>query len=167
MLSLVLNILYLGGVMPELDSHKPTDDWPTPWATEISPTGALGPMSRAPLYLAAMRHASYLRLVGVILRLEPNDRDTEGAARQWEEIFGIVRRKDLLCFTNARMGFIAGLKGQPEGIHSITIAVEGKERLERMLWAANDEGLCGDGWINMLGVRWYFVEAGSSAAQGK
>src|ERR1700742_813292 len=119
--------------MPELDSIKPTDDWPTPLATEISPYPSLGPNSRAPLYLAAMRHASYLRLVGVILRLEPDDDDTEGAARQWEETFGIVRRKDLLCFTNARMGFVAGLKGQPDGIHSITIAVEGKERLERML----------------------------------
>jgi hypothetical protein len=118
--------------------------------------------------MAAMRHASYLRLVGVVLRLDPRDDDTEGAARQWEDIFGVVRRKDLICFTNARMGFVAGIKGQSEGIHSITIAVEGKERIERMLWAAQDEGLCGDGFVNMCGVRWYFIDAaGAAAAQGK
>jgi hypothetical protein len=153
--------------MPSLDTQKPSDHWASPWATEISPWEALGPLTRAPLYLAAMRHASYLRLVGVVLRLEPNDDDTEGAAKQWEDIFGIVRRKDLVCYTNAKMGFVAGLEGQPAGIHSITIAVEGKERMDRMLWAAREEGVCGYNWVDMVGVRWFFVEAGTSDAQGK
>jgi len=153
--------------MPEIDSVYPTPSCPTPVTTPISPWGALGPSARAPLYLAAMEHASYLRLVGVILRLEPSDHDTIGAARQWEETFGVVRRNDLLCYTNARMGFVAGIKGQSDGIHSITLAVDGKERLDRMLWAATEEGICGDGWVNMLGVRWYFIEARAAAAKGK
>jgi hypothetical protein len=153
--------------MPELDSHHPTPEWPAPLTAEISPWGALGPLSRAPLYMAAMRHASHLRLVGVVLRLEPDDADTVGAARQWEETFGVPRRDgDRLHFTNARMGFVAGVKGLHDGIQSITVAVEGKARLERMLWAAKEEGLYRDGCVEMLGVRWYFLESSESAAQG-
>jgi hypothetical protein len=148
-----------GGVIPELDSHQSSDVWPNPVITEFSPWIPLGPKARTSLYLACMRQSNYIRLIGVILRLQSSDTDTEGAAKQWEETFGVNRRNDLLCFTNARLGFVAGAKGEREGIHSITLAVHGKERLERMLWAANEEGLCGDGWVNMLGVRWYFREA--------
>jgi len=147
-----------GGVMPELDSHKPTADWPSPVWTQISPTITLGPMDRAPIYLAAMEHSSFLRLVGVVLRLDPGDEDTIGAAKQWEDTFGITRSQDQLLFTNARIGFVSGQKGEPAGIHSIIIAVNGKQRLERMLWSAKVENLCGDGYVQMLGVRWYFID---------
>lgn len=155
-----------GGVMPELDSHVPTDAWPTPHAAAISPWGALGPAARAPLYMAAMRDAAHLRLVGVVLRLAPDDADTLGAARQWEGTFGVVRVGDGLRFTNARMGFVAGVRGESEGIQSVTVAVEGRERLERMVWAAKNEGVFDErGFAKMVGVRWYFVEAGESAAK--
>jgi len=155
-----------GGVMPELDSHSATEAYPNPVTAEFSPWLALGPPERAPLYLAAMRHCSYLRLIGVVLRLEPNDTDTLAAAKQWEETFGVKRRGELLCFTNSRMGFVAGAKEKAPGIHSITVAVEGKERMDRMLWAAQEEGLCGDGWIDMIGIKWYFVEAREAASKG-
>jgi hypothetical protein len=154
--------------MPELDSHASTPAWPVPHAAPISPWGALGPLARAPLYMAAMRDAAHLRLVGVVLRLEPHDADTIGAARQWEGTFGVVRDKDCLHFTNARMGFVAGVRGEHDGIQSITVAVEGRERLERMVWAARNEGVWDEGgFARMVGVRWYFVEAAASAAKGE
>jgi hypothetical protein len=156
-----------GGVMPELDSQDSTDAFPNPVTTTFSPWLALGPAERAPMYLAAMRNSSYIRLVGAVLRLEPNDTDTLGAAKQWEQTFGVSRSGELLCFTNARVGFVAGVKGKPDGIDSITLVVDGQERMNRMLWAASQEGLCGDGWVNMLGVRWFFIESGEAARQGK
>ena len=151
-----------GGVMPELDSHKPTAKWPAPLFPEVSPWGALGPMSRSELYMAMMRDAAWLRLVGVILRLEDGDGDTVGAARQWQETFGCSRKEDMICYINARMGFLAGQKGQSEGIHSITLAVEGKQRLERIMWAAESEGVFRQGrpkewYAEMLGIKWYFI----------
>jgi hypothetical protein len=155
-----------GGVMPELDSHHATEAYPNPVTTEFSPWLALGPPERAPLYLAAMRSCSYLRLMGVVLRLEPDDTDTLAAAKQWEGTFGVKRRGELMCYTNSRMGFVAGTKGQTSGIHSITVAVDGRERLDRMLWAAKEEGLYGDGWTDMIGIRWYFVEAREAARKG-
>ena len=90
------------------------------------------------------------------LRLAPRDADTEGAARQWSEIFGIGTSRDLLAFTNARMGFVRGQEGKPEGLDCITMAVNGKDRFEGILERTSKEGLCGDGWINMCGVRWCF-----------
>ena len=148
-----------GGVMPELDSHIASEQYPTPVLMEFSPWGALGPASREPFYIANMKYASYLRLAGVVLRLAESDQDTEGAARQWEETFGVPRVRDLLYFFNgAKMGFVAGLRGEKEGIHSITLEVEGKWRLERMLWAAREEGICGDGYVTMVGIRWYFIQ---------
>jgi hypothetical protein len=57
------------------------------------------------------------------------------------------------------MSFTSGKKGKPEGLESITIAVEGEQRMAGILDRAREEGLCGDGWINMVGVKWYFVPA--------
>jgi hypothetical protein len=155
--------------MPELDSHAPSSAFPMPLAAAVSPWGALGPPKRAPLYMAAMRDAAHLRLVGVVLRLEPDDADTIGAARQWEGTFGIVRDKDCLHFTNARLGFVAGVRGEWDGIQSLTVAVDGRERLERMVWAAKNEGLWDEsgGFTKMVGVRWYFVESAAAAAKGE
>ncbi|KAF2237804.1 hypothetical protein EV356DRAFT_509686 [Viridothelium virens] len=151
-----------GGMMPELDSHQATQSNPTPLMTTFSPWHACGPLSSYPTYSAAMKRHSDLHLAGAVLRLSPHDSATEAASRQWEEIFGIPRSRDLLAFTNARLGFIRGEEGQPEGLVSITIAVEGKERFNGILQRASGAGLCGDGWINMCGVKWYFVEAGES-----
>src|SRR6266496_3003484 len=50
-----------------------------------------------------MQKAWDLHLVGALLRLAPGDVDTEGAARQWAEIFDVCTSGHLLMFTNARM----------------------------------------------------------------
>lgn len=83
--------------------------------------------------------------------------DHEAAAREWEDIFGIPRSRDLLAFTNARIGFICGVEGQPDGLVPITIGAEGRDEFNAILDRAREEGLCGDGHINMLGVKWYFT----------
>ena len=106
-----------------------------------------------------MKQHSDLHLVGAVLRLEPGDSATEAASQQWEEIFGIPRSRDLLAFTNARLGFIRGEEGKPTGLVSITIAVEGKQRCNEIWKRASKSGLCGEGWIRMCGIKWYFVEA--------
>jgi len=66
-----------------------------------------------------------------------------------------------------RMKFIRGQEDEPEGLESITIAVEGEEKFNAILNAAREEGLCGDGWINMLGVKWYFVLVGEGGGKSK
>ncbi|KAF1811521.1 hypothetical protein P152DRAFT_58665 [Eremomyces bilateralis CBS 781.70] len=150
-----------GGVIPELDSHTPTKEHPNPVTERFSPWHALGPIKNYPQHLEAMKNASALKLVGVVCRLEAGDVDAEAASRQWEELFGVGRVRDLVGFTNARLGFVRGLPGQQEGIHSITVGVEGKERMEKILAAAREEGLCGDGYFTMCGIRWYLTDTGS------
>jgi hypothetical protein len=65
------------------------------------------------------------------------------------------------------MKFIRGREGEAEGLESITIAVKGEERFNAILDAAREEGLCGDGSINMLGVKWYFVLVGEGGGKSK
>ena len=145
--------------MEELGSHKPTSSNPTPLTTRFSPWYPCGPLSSYSQYSAIMKLHSHLHLVGAVLRLSPGDCETEAASRQWEETFGIPRSRDLLAFTNARLGFVRSDEGEQEGLVSITIAVEGKERFEGILQRASQAGLCGERWINMCGIKWYFVEA--------
>jgi hypothetical protein len=147
-----------GGMMPELDSHPATPSNPEPLKDPFSPWHACG--KDYDHYASLMKKHSDIHLVGALLRLHPGDVDTEAASRQWEQIFGVGMSRDLLAFTNARMGFVRGEKGKKEGLDSITISVEGGERLDGILQRAREEGLCGDGWINMCGVRWFFVHAG-------
>jgi len=99
--------------------------------------------------------------------LAPGDNDGESASRQWEDIFGVPRSRDLVAFTNARLGFIRGEEGKPEGIVSITIAVKGQKTFDGIQERASQMGLCGDGWINMVGVRWYFSHAGEDTSTSK
>ncbi|KIW14451.1 hypothetical protein PV08_07235 [Exophiala spinifera] len=147
-----------GGIMPELDSHATTAQNPSPLA-EYSPWHACGPGSYYPVYSAAMRRNSHLRLVGATLRLSPDHGVTtpHAAARKWHDLFGIPYQDDELIFTNSRVRFLPASPGQPEGLESITIQVTGKPRFDNLLKRVADEGLCGDGWTNMLGVKWYFV----------
>jgi len=147
-----------GGMMPELDSHRPVPDNPDPLKSRFSPWHACG--KEYDRYSAIMKRHSDLHLVGALLRLAPGDVDTESAARQWQDVFGVGMSRDLLAFTNARMGFIRGQEGKAEGLDSISIAVEGGGRFDGILQRASEEGLCGDGWINMCGVKWYFSHAG-------
>ncbi|OCL14231.1 hypothetical protein AOQ84DRAFT_309289, partial [Glonium stellatum] len=150
-----------GGIMPELDSHRVTPQNPNPITSRFSPWHACGHDYSS--YSAAMKRRSHLHIHGIVCRLGPGDVDHEAASREWEEIFGIPRSRDLLAFTNARMGFIRGVEGQPDGLMSITIGVEGQDKFNAILDRAREEGLCGDGWINILGVKWYFIYLGEGA----
>jgi hypothetical protein len=114
-----------------------------------------------------MKRSQHLTLEGCVLRIAPGDVGHEAAARQWEDIFGVSRSRDLLAFTNSRLGFIPGQEGKPEGLVSITVGVYGKDKLESILQRASKEGLCGDGWINMCGIKWYFVLTGYGDAKVK
>jgi len=141
--------------MPELDSHSPTPSNTAPLKDRFSPWHACGKDYAG--YSKVMKRYSDLHLEGALLRLAPGDVDTEGAARQWRDIFGVDMSRDLLAFTNARMGFVRGVEGEKEGLQSITVGVNGRERFDAILKGASEEGLCGDGWINMCGIKWYFV----------
>ena len=147
--------------MPELDSHTPSPSNPTPLTSRFSPWHAAGPNYTA--YSAAMQRAAAaaLHLVGAVCRLAPGDSATDSAAaaaRRWEAVFGVPRRGSELEFTNARVRFVSGEEGLVEGLESITVAVEGEERMAGILERARREGVrVGDGWVEMVGVRWYFV----------
>ena len=143
--------------MPELDSHRPSAGNPTPLESTYSPWHACG--ADYGKYSAAMRRCSHLRLVSATCRLSPGQTDTGAAAQQWQDLFGVERQGDDLVFTNARLKFVSGVNGLPEGLESITIEVSGKEKLDRMLDVVSKERLCGDGWTNLLGIKWYFVLA--------
>lgn len=112
-----------------------------------------------------MKRCSDLRIVSAVCRLAPGDTDTEAAAQQWEEIFGVTSMNNELIFTNARLHFTEGVDDMPEGLVSITIAVEGEARFTSILNRASEEGLCGDGWINMIGVKWYLELIGEAKSR--
>ncbi|KAL6247284.1 hypothetical protein RBB50_005630 [Rhinocladiella similis] len=149
-----------GGIMPELDSHATTAANPDP-LSEFSPWHTCGPSSTYPAYSAAMRRNSHLRLIGATLRLSPDQSDVtpHAAARKWHEIFGMPYQDDELfnVFTNSRVRFLPPTPGHREGLESITIQVTGKARFDNLLEKVAGQGLCGDGWTNLLGIKWYFV----------
>lgn len=151
--------------MPELESHRPSPSNPEPLTSRFSPWHACGTDYGS--YSAGMRRCSHLQLVSAVCRLAPGDTDTQAAARQWEDLFGVPREQDELAFTNMRMRFTKGEEDKAEGLESITIAVEGEKRFNAMLDAAREEGLCGDGWINMLGIKWYFELVGEGGGKSK
>ncbi|KAH6713726.1 hypothetical protein BKA61DRAFT_735324 [Leptodontidium sp. MPI-SDFR-AT-0119] len=127
-----------GGVIPELDSHRPHPDYPDPLGERFSPWHAAGPEEK----------------------LEAGGGDVEGAARKWEDIFGAGRRKGVgeLLFTNAKMVFLRGENGAREGLVEVGIAVEGRERRDGIFKRAREEGLRVDGdVVEMLGIRWKFM----------
>jgi len=144
-----------GGMIPELDAHAISSTNPTPLETELSPWHPCGPDFEK--YSAGMKRCSHLKLVNAVLRLAPGQTDVVAAAQRWQDYFGVKRHGSGLEFTNARLKFVPGVDGMPEGLESITIEVQSKDRLEKMLKVASKEGLCGDGWTNLLGIKWYFV----------
>jgi hypothetical protein len=152
-----------GGMMPELDSHPADASNPKPLADPFSPWHACGKDHAA--YSAIMKRHADLHLSGVLLRLKSGELDTEAASRYWQDVFGVGMSRDLLAFTNTRMGFVRGLEGKSEGLDSITIGVDGGERLDGILERASKEGLCRDGWIEMCGVRWFFSNAGGKPSK--
>ncbi|TVY46448.1 hypothetical protein LOCC1_G005653, partial [Lachnellula occidentalis] len=151
-----------GGIIPELDSHPPSRTNPTPLQTRFSPWHACGPLTSYPAYSAGMKRHSDLLLISAACRLAPGDADVEGAARQWEDVFGVVRGKrqgeGASEFVNARLGFIPGMRGEAEGLVQICIGVQGTIALSGILDRAKRIGVLGrDGAVQMLGVRWDFV----------
>lgn len=98
-------------------------------------------------------------MLGATLRLKPGDQRTHGAAKQWEDVFGVKTQNDEAVFTNARMGFTKGVEGKLEGIVEIRIGVERTERLGGIFETAREEGLRVDeseGSVEMLGVKIMF-----------
>jgi len=149
-----------GGIIPELDSHSPSLTNPTPLQTRFSPWHACGPRTSYADYAAGMKRHSDLHLLSTTCRLAPGDDGVEGAARQWEDVFGVVRGKrgGENEFVNARLDFVPGIQGQAGGLVEICIGVEGHIALGDMLVRAKRMGvLGGDGAVEMLGVRWDFV----------
>jgi hypothetical protein len=159
-----------GGLMPELDSMATSREYPDPVNTRFGPWHACG--KEYELYSAGMKRSSHLQLVGVECGLGQGDKDTEAAAKQWEEIFGVIGNRNGyeygLEFTNAAMRFTKGKKTNGQGLRSITIEVSGQEKLNEILERARREGVYGDGEtgtsgaIWMLGVIWDFVIADSN-----
>ncbi|KAK7185931.1 hypothetical protein DPSP01_009919 [Paraphaeosphaeria sporulosa] len=152
-----------GGMMVELDSHASTKNNPTPLKDRFSPWHACGPDYAK--YSEGMKRTSHLNLEGCVLRLAPGDLGHEAAARRWEEVFGVGRSRDLLAFTNARLGFVRGQDGEREGLVSVTVGVNGTREFHAILDRADKAGLCGDGWINMCGVKFYFTLTGHGQAK--
>lgn len=145
-------------MIPELDSHDVTDKNQTPLQTRFSPWHPCGPDEES--YLEGMKRNGHLSLLGVVCRLGPNDGDGESAATQWEQIFGIPRSRDLVAFTNARLGFMRGEEGKQDGIVSISIGVRGENKRNEILQRAEKRGLLerdgGSRWVDMFGIKWYF-----------
>ncbi|KAF2998567.1 hypothetical protein E8E13_005776 [Curvularia kusanoi] len=152
-----------GGMMPELDSHAASPNNPTPLKSRFSLWHACG--SDHKTYLSGMKRSAHLSLEGCILRLQPGDHDHEAAARQWENTFGVGRSRDLLAFTNARLGFIAGQEGCSDGLISITVGVRGYDNLDAILQRAKQAGIWNNGGVQMCGVRWNFILTGQDDAK--
>jgi hypothetical protein len=153
-----------GGVIPELDSHFMKEGVVDGVKERIAPWHALGPSSGWDRYGAAMRRSGHLWLLGVKLQLSEEDRDVEGAARQWESLFGVKKvGKGEVGFTNARMEFLEGKEGEGDGLKEVIVGVGGREELEGILRRARAEGLQvmnergGGGTFTMLGVKWRIV----------
>ena len=148
--------------MPELDSHAPTEEIQNPLTTRFSPWWPCGPDEKS--YLAAMKKYAHLSLIGAVCRVAPGAGNGEEASTQWEQTFGVPRSRDLIQFTNARVGFSTGHGGEQEGLMSISIGVLGERRREEIFRKAKELGvLAGDGarrWVEMLGVKWYFSLTG-------
>jgi hypothetical protein len=114
-----------------------------------------------------MKRSEHLSLEGCVLRLQPGDYDHEAASRQWEETFGVARSRDLLAFTNARLGFTPGREGLAEGLTSITVGVSSQAKLEEIRARAREVGVLNSGAIEMCGVKFFLSLTATGAAKGK
>jgi hypothetical protein len=151
--------------MPELDSHAPGPNNPTPLTSRFSPWHACG--SDHKVYYPGMKRSAHLTLEGCVLRLQPGDMDHEAAARQWEELYGVSRSRDLLAFTNTRLGFVGGREGRSEGLVSITIGVNGRDRLDAIIERARGAEVLINGRLEMCGVQWNLVLKGHGDVKSK
>ena len=157
--------------MPELDSHAPCAANPMPLETRFSPWHACGGDYAG--YSAGMKKTEHLHLLSCELRLAAGDTDVDGAVAQWSSLFGVPASRQTskdglpvdLTFTNCSMRFVAGEEGRSEGLVSVTVGVDGKEELQGIKDRAKKEGVWRDekggggkdGWVDMVGVKWYLV----------
>ncbi|KAH7346614.1 hypothetical protein BKA65DRAFT_595091 [Rhexocercosporidium sp. MPI-PUGE-AT-0058] len=149
-----------GGVIPELDSHREHPEHPDPLRERFSPWHAAGPGERYAVYREGMRRAGGLWLVSVMVRLKDGDGGVEGAARRWEDVFGVQRGEGSgeVVFTNAKMQFLRGEQGRKDGLVEVGIAVEGRGMRDGILARAREEGLGVEGdVVDMLGISWRFM----------
>jgi hypothetical protein len=65
------------------------------------------------------------------------------------------------------MGFITGREGKHEGLVSITVGVQGRDRYSAICKRASDADIYRDGYILMCGVRWYLTLLGQGKSKGK
>jgi len=110
-------------------------------------------------YRGRMERSKGVRFKGVVCRLGERKSDMEQAARRWEEVFGVERKGNKVEFLGGvELEFLAGEKGKREGIESIRLDVDGKDRLDRIIERAGKEGLkrVGESSIEMLGSVWEF-----------
>ena len=159
-----------GGVIPELDSQKETKDNPKPMTTRFSAWHPAGPNEKS--YIAKMKQYGHLSLLGAVCRLAPGDWGAELAATQWEQTFGVPRSRDLIQFTNARVGFLHGEEGHREGIESITIGVVGERRRQDIFKRAQEMGILETDEqkrksVRMFGIKWGFVLTGEDERSSK
>jgi hypothetical protein len=114
-----------------------------------------------------MKRSEHLSLEGCVLRLQAGDNDHEAASRQWEETFGVARSRDLLAFTNARLGFTPGREGLAEGLTSITVGVNSQVKLDDIRQRAKEAGIFKSGAIEMCGVKWFLSLTATGSSKGK
>lgn len=155
-------------MIPELDSHHISPSNPEPLTTRFSRWHACGPAPTHARYSAGMKLHADLHLLGTVLRLKPGNEDVQGAAKSWEDMFGVERAGSDVVFTNARMTFVKGVSGEAEGIVEIRIGVEGRGKLRAIWKGAQEEGLKvgvdrDQASVGMLGLKWTFVDVGEAA----
>jgi hypothetical protein len=119
-----------------------------------------------------MKEYGHLSLLGAVFRLAPGDWGAELAATQWEQTFGVPRSRDLIQFTNARVGFLHGEEGRREGIESITIGVVGERRRQEIFKRAEELGILETDQqkrksVRMFGIKWGFVLTGEDEPSSK
>ena len=118
-----------------------------------------------------MKKYGHLSLVGAVCIVAPGQGTGEEASTQWEQTFGVGRSRDLIAFTNARVGFLRGYPGEQEGIQSIGIGVLGERRREEIYKRAEEMGVLrtefGRRWVEMIGVKWNFSVTGEDESPSK
>ncbi|KAL2871234.1 uncharacterized protein BJX67DRAFT_370022 [Aspergillus lucknowensis] len=153
------------GMMPELDSHRPSGENPEPLLSPFSAWHACGPEFKS--YAPAMAGSANLQLLAATCRLTPDDSNTTAAAKTWERIFGVDRDGSELVFTNGRMIFVEGTAQRPEGLESITVGIKGRKRFNDLIERAKKVGVERDGRVVMVGVEWRFVVLDNPGAKCK
>lgn len=141
--------------MPELDSHSPTPDNPTPLASQYSRWHAAGTDHAS--YSKGMQRCSHLKLVGATCRLASGDIDVRAAAAKWQSLFGVECVDDGVAFTNAELRFVPGCNGKADGLESITIQMPSQQQYEEAVEAAKKAGVWNGSSIGMLGLTWNLV----------